>query len=93
VAKLTEHTLMPIGLAITVIGSAAVWMTTIHLATAANSERLGHLVQKEEKYSDDMASIRTDVAIIKTELRRLNSRCDWRGPAPRLAPRSENEAP
>lgn len=68
IKQLTEHTLIPIGLAIFTFGGAAAWLTTLHVTALANSRTLNVIINKQEKFSEDLSAIRQDIAVIKTQL-------------------------
>ena len=70
--KLTEKTLIPLGLALFAIGGAAAWATTLHLNTMRNSENLAIISVEQKSYSESLYAIKQDIAIIKGELKRIN---------------------
>lgn len=67
---LTENTLIPIGLAITVIGGASIWLTNIWWQGQANAAQIERLNTKQEAYLATLIEIRSDVAVIKSRLER-----------------------
>lgn len=68
--KLTEMTLVPLGMAIISIGGAAAWLTTIHVQMDANAASIQSIEEKQTEYSKDIRQIAVDIAEIKGELRR-----------------------
>jgi hypothetical protein len=80
-SKLSENTLIPLGLAIVAIGGAAVWLTTIHLSNNANAENIVEIKATVDKYSDtqqkifeSINQIKQDVSEIKTELKYIRKK-------------------
>lgn len=72
--KISEQTLIPIGVAVVVIGAAALWISSINLQTKSNTETINKLEVKQEKYSDDMRAIRESLAEINGALREIKRR-------------------
>lgn len=70
---LTETTLIPLGVAVTVIGGGSIWLTQLSVQTSANAEIL-HQIQAERKiamaeYLKNVEDIKIQLAEIKTELK------------------------
>jgi hypothetical protein len=72
VKLLDEKTMVPIGLAVVAIGGASGWCTLVHFRINALASTTIEVQSKQDKYSQDLAEIRTDLAEIKGELRRLH---------------------
>lgn len=72
--KLSEQTLVPVGLAVVVVGAAALWIASINLQTRSNAETITKLETKQEKYSDDMRVIRESLAEINGVLKEIKRR-------------------
>ena len=75
---LTEGTLIPIGIAVTVIGGASMWLTSLYLTQTAQAQKITEIQQAFEKVSTDQSKllnitydIKQDVAEIKGEIKRL----------------------
>lgn len=66
--SLSENTLIPIGLAVVVIGGGSAWLTKISIATAANSDALSRIETKQESYTEHLAEIRQDLAVIRQRI-------------------------
>ena len=69
--SLTENTLIPIGLALTVIGGGSAWLTRISVATAANAEALNRIETKQDQYTEHLSQIRQDLAVIRNRLENM----------------------
>ena len=67
VAKITENTLIPISLVITLVGFVF-WLTNIYAQTASNSETIKKIETKQDKYIEDISQIRSDIEIIRNNL-------------------------
>jgi hypothetical protein len=65
---ISDKTLIPLGIAVLVIGGGATWMTTIHLATASNSAAMTEIKTTIPK---TLEKIQEDIAEIKGELKRI----------------------
>ena len=72
---INELTLIPIGLAIIVIGGGAVWLTSMHNKILENSKALTELKGAHSKELDDLrinvASIARDHATVLQSLARI----------------------
>lgn len=73
----TENTLVPIGLAVFVIGSGAGWITKMWIQTEAHGKSLDRLEQKSEAYVQSvdvingrLSEIRERIVSIETLLKR-----------------------
>lgn len=65
---LSDKTLIPLGVAIMVIGGGTAWLTSLHLATASNTAALAELKQS---IPEKLENIQRDIAEIKGELKRI----------------------
>jgi hypothetical protein len=68
---LDDKTKISFGLAITVIGGGAAWLTSMSLQTIANAKTLDTLEIRQVQYSDDIDAIKTDIAVIRTQMELL----------------------
>lgn len=66
--SLSENTLIPIGLAVIVIGGGAAWLTDLHSSIAATEARVSKVEPKVDKVSDDIAEIKQSIAVILERL-------------------------
>jgi hypothetical protein len=75
-STLTEKTLIPMGLAITVIGGGAMWLTKIHFTQEASAKTLTELreaVSVDRRLTYDLLlNIDRRLSTIEGELKRLN---------------------
>lgn len=74
---LDENTLVPIGLALAVFGGGAAWLTKIALQTNANAATLNQIATKQDAYTEHLAVIRQDIAVIKSEIGSLKEEKKW----------------
>ena len=70
----TQNTFIPIGLALTVIGGGSAWLTKISLATAANAAALTRIEAKQDRYTEHLAQIRQDLAVIRQRVETMEVR-------------------
>jgi len=70
--KLTENTLIPVGLAVIVIGGGAAWITNIQMSTAATVVKITSMEEKSDKVMESLAEIQNSLAEVKGELKQLN---------------------
>jgi Zn-dependent alcohol dehydrogenase len=80
-SKITDGTLVPLGLAVAVIGGGAVWLTTLHLTTAANAQRIVEVKTTVDSYEERQLKmfeainqIKSDVSEIKVEIKYLRKK-------------------
>ena len=62
--KLTERTLIPLGIAIIAIGGGAAWLTNVNASIRS-------IEAAQNKYTELVEQIRNDLAEIKGELKRI----------------------
>ena len=67
--KITQNTLIPMGLAILVIGSSAAWVTKISLATAITEKSVNLALLKFEKIEQSLKDIDYRLSRIEWSLR------------------------
>lgn len=74
--KIDGATSIPVGIAVTIIGGGAAWLTALALQTNANAKSLEIIEQRQLKYSESIQSIERDISIIKlkAELIEVRSR-------------------
>jgi hypothetical protein len=72
--KLDEYTRIPIGIAISVIGGGAAWMTSLAIQTQANAKSLELIEQRQIEYNHSINRIETDLAIIRTKTEIINKK-------------------
>jgi hypothetical protein len=65
--KLDEKTSVSVGLAVSLIGGATAWMTSLALQTSANAKSLETIEIRQIKYSESIQNIEKDIAIIKAK--------------------------
>lgn len=65
---ISDKTLIPLGIAVLVIGGGATWLTTLHLATTSNATTLSEM---KKDIPEKLEQIQKDIAEIKGELRRI----------------------
>jgi len=70
-AKITENTLIPIGIAITVIGGGSAWLTTMHQSMSAMAQEIRSVKEERKTLYDSLELIRRDISEIKGELKRI----------------------
>lgn len=70
-SRLSQSTLIPFGFAVTFIGGAAAWMTTMHIKMDANAASLDSITIRQTKYQEDLHAIRESLSEIRGELKRL----------------------
>ena len=72
--KLSDQTLIPLGLAIAVIGGGSAWLAALN----ARSENLGAKIEKHEtiieRISEDLSQIKITLGEIRVEIRRKDGR-------------------
>lgn len=68
--EITERTLVPLSLVITLVGGVS-WLTTIHAQGQANAEVLVEVKNKQDKYEENLKAILNQLAEIKGELKRI----------------------
>ena len=66
--KVTEETLIPIGLAVLAIGGGTVWLTTIHNKTEVNTRAIAEISAKQESSNDLLKSIDRRLSRIEGKL-------------------------
>jgi hypothetical protein len=64
---ITEQTKISISLMIMVIGSI-VWLTKLYVITESTAKAVEVVQVKQEKYSEDISQIKSDIAVIKRVL-------------------------
>lgn len=69
--KLTEKTLIPLGVALSLIGGGAAWLTKLAFQTSANAATLEQIATKQDVYTDHIAAIRQDLAVIRVEIQQI----------------------
>jgi len=62
--KITENTPIALGVVISAVGAIA-WLTHIAWVSESNAEALKVVVGKQEVYTDSIAEIKKDIAVIK----------------------------
>lgn len=65
---MNDRTKISLGLAITLIGGGAAWMTSIALQTAANAKMLQAMEAKQNRYHENVQFIAKDLAVIRTQV-------------------------
>jgi hypothetical protein len=74
-SRITSHTLVPIGLAVIVIGGGAGWMTKINVAVDAHAARIKEATESEEsrykELTDILRQIDRRLSGIEGEMRRI----------------------
>lgn len=68
---INEKTMIPIGLAVLVIGGGAGWMTRQEIKTTANSEQIIQVNEKVENLDKILNEIEKRLAGIEGELKRI----------------------
>lgn len=68
--KVTDQTLIPIGLAILTIGGGAAWLTVVHEKVAVSADRIKEMSEDQKKYTEDLHQINARLARIETLLER-----------------------
>jgi hypothetical protein len=71
VAKITDTTLIPIGLAVVVIGGGAAWLTAMSLKIDSAIASTQRIEQKQSTYNEDISQIRELISGIHGELKRI----------------------
>jgi hypothetical protein len=71
---ISEKTSIPIGIALSVIGGAAAWMTSLAIHTNANAKSLEIIEQRLLKYTESIQTIERDIAVIKTKAELIEQR-------------------
>ena len=71
--EITEKTLLPLSLVITLSGGIF-WLTKQYIQTEANAETLNKVASKQDQYVEDIQAIRLDIEIIKNEMKRIRRR-------------------
>lgn len=62
--QLTETTLLPISLVITIIGGVF-WLTSIYNTTQSNAASIASIENKQERYIETVSEIRVELGKIK----------------------------
>jgi len=75
-SKITQNTLVPIGLAVAVIGGGAAWMTRQEMTASANAKGIKHLQGQYEHIDDMLREIQEKLGTIEGELKRISKRRD-----------------
>jgi prefoldin subunit 5 len=57
-----------------VIGGATAWLTRIATQTNANASTLEKISLKQDMYSDHLAAIHSDIAVIRQEIKEIKER-------------------
>lgn len=73
-AKITEQTLIPLGVAVMAIGGGAAWLTQVYLMTQANGEMITKVQAQQDVYTKNLEEIRVELGEIKTELRLMRGK-------------------
>jgi len=68
-SKISDQTLIPIGIAVLVIGGGAAWLTALYAKTDALADSLRQKTAVIESVSHDVNQIKLDIREIKTRLR------------------------
>ena len=68
-SRITERTLIPISLVISILGGVG-WLTKIYFETEAHGQSIVKLEQK----ADQILQMREDIAVIRTKVEALESR-------------------
>ena len=66
---LDDSFLIPLGMAVVVIGGSAAWLSSMHLQAAENAKKIQELSQLQAQYLAHVIKIEHDVAEIRGELR------------------------
>lgn len=69
-----QNTVIPLGLAIAVIGGGSFWLSAINSKVDAQDRLVVESKVKQDRISDDIAQIKVDVGIIKESLKDRGSR-------------------
>lgn len=80
VRKISEGTLIPVGLAVLVIGGATGWVTKTTFQLSDHSERLARIEDNSEQIKSDVIRIKTLLGV-KNEPRSEESADTWDGPS------------
>lgn len=70
--KITEKTLLPISLVLSLMGGGVYVVSTQSRVEALEKDRL-LLQTKQDKYADDIAAIKTSIAVIEIEIKALRN--------------------
>lgn len=68
---LDERSPITIGAAILIIGGGAVWLTTMYGDIAQAKVLIASIEKKQDNYTETLNGIKTDLEIIKYELRQI----------------------
>ena len=70
-SKITETTLIPLSAAVIAIGGGAAFITNLHAMTVSNAQNLEQIATRQERYAEDIHSIKLQLLEIRTEIKRL----------------------
>jgi len=70
VRMIDDKTAIPIGIAVTIIGGAAVWLTTMHINQTALAKSLDEKEPVLHQMASDIQDIKIQLAQIQFQLRR-----------------------
>jgi len=68
---ITGKTLIPLSFAVLTIGGAAFWLSSLQAMAVATKETMHHVISKQDHYNECIMHIRSDIAEIKGELKRI----------------------
>jgi hypothetical protein len=69
--RINEQTLIPIGIAILVIGSAALWVAGVNAQMTYASTAIAEVREDQKQYNSHLEEIRSRLSAIEGELKRI----------------------
>ena len=69
-SKISDQTWIPLGLAVTVIGGSAAWLTSIHIQQGALAEAIASKEPVLERMADDIQLIKLKLVEIESRLKK-----------------------
>jgi len=64
---LDEKTTISIGIALSLIGGSAVWMTSLNVQSSSNTKAIDRIEEQQLLYTRSIQNIERDIAIIKAK--------------------------
>lgn len=68
ISYISEHTLMPLGIALTVIGGGSFWVSTVSIVTAQHGETIQDIEKKQLEFNQSVQNIEKEIVKIRTTL-------------------------
>ena len=68
---INQKTLVPLGMSVFIVGGAAFWLSSLQALAQVNKETLHHVINKQTAYNTCIMDIKSDIAEIKGELKRI----------------------